>query len=564
MKNKKYSFRFLVAWQIILLVAIYMNPAISAENHIEGYYEQRQGGTLTIGVLIEPDVLDPHYTSTFGTVRILNNIYNGILKLDYRDKRLYFEPDLAESWERLDDLTYIFRLRKNVKFHDGRTFTAADVIYSINRVRDEKTKSPHAWKLSLLKSIEAKDDYTILMKFSEPYPFLRVALTGSTGRAGTIVDKDWIERLGMKARFHPMGTGPFKFIEYKENDHITLERNPDYFEHDSDGKQLPYLDKVIWKILPDPAVAISALKAGQVDGLDFVPYQFVQSLKADPKFTLYSTPGGNWTHLTFNLRKPPFDDKFLRQAISYAIDRDAIVRQVYFGEAVVAHGPISPPMSDFYDADYESGNNGQYYNLDKAKELIAKSKYPNGVEAEFLVRNDGEWPQMGVAIQEQLKKIGVTLNIKLVDVASFNQRWKASDFSVFTWHWEADLDPDETLYPELHTNERWNLGGYSNTEFDTLVTNARKTNDINVRRENYRKAQDILAEDVPVAVLTHKNEHKIFASKVKGFVQIPADLMDLHRVWIAKTVEPEQGTDNAEQFIQFKEKIIKTFADLWK
>jgi peptide/nickel transport system substrate-binding protein len=496
----------------------------------------KRGGTIKIGIFQNIDTLDAHNTTFITACGIHNNIYNGLLRIVSTDgKSVDFKPELAREWEIQGDRTHVFRLHKGVTFHNGDPCTSADVKWNLERVKDKAQSPIHAWKLELLESIETPDPQTIKLSFSKPYPFLRVALTGSTGRAGTILSPRAVKEKGKAYGRSPVGTGPFKFVEWKEGDFISLERFPNYWETDQAGGKLPYLDKVLLKFIIEPSTLVAALKTGEVDGLNNVAPQFVADLRKDPKLNAMSAVGGNWRCLHMNMAKEPFTDKNLRKAIAFAIDRKEILSRVEFDEGIIAHGPISPPMGGFYDAAYETGKNGQYFDLEQAKQFMKQSKYASGAEVLLLSGNAGTVPRQAEVIQAQLAKIGIKVNIELADAPTFRRRWlQERQWDLVQIQWDADLDPDETLYPELHSTEAWNAGKWVNKEFDKMVEGARSENDFKKRKRYYEEAVRLIIEDAPVAILLHLNEQKVFHKYVKGFQMIPAGLIDMHRVWLDK------------------------------
>jgi len=372
----------------------------------------------------------------------------------------------------------------------------------------------------------------VKLHFSKPYPFLRVALTGSTGRAGTIVSVKAAKEKGKAYGRNPVGTGPFKFVEWKESDYILLEKNPNYWDA-QDGQKLPYLDKLLIKFIIEPSTLVAAVKTGEVDGVNNVAPQFVAELRKDPNLNVFTAVGGNWRCMHFNLAKEPFTDTALRKAVAFAIDRKEIVDKVEFGEAIVAHGPISPPMGAFYDAAFETGKNGQYFDLEQAKALMKQSKHAGGVDVSLLVGNAGTAPRQAEVVQAQLAKIGVRVKIEIADAPTFRRRWlQEKQWDLVQLQWDADLDPDETLYPELHSSEAWNAGKWNNKSFDTAVEGARAEADFKKRKKYYDDAVRAILQDAPVAIVLHANEQKVFAKRVKGFHMIPAGLIDMHAVWL--------------------------------
>jgi peptide/nickel transport system substrate-binding protein len=495
----------------------------------------KYGGTIKIGSFQNIDTLDPHQTTFISACAIHNNIYNGLLKITSPDgKGVEFKPELAREWEIQGDRIHVFRLNKGVTFHDGQPCTAAEVKASLERVKDKAQSPIHAWKLELLEHIETPDSQTVKLHFAKPYPFLRVALTGSTGRAGTIVSVKAAKEKGKAFGRNPVGTGPFKFVEWKEGDYILLEKNPNYWESDG-GNKLPYLDKVMIKFIIEPSTLVAAVKTGEVDGINSVSPQFVSDLRRDPKLNVLTAVGGNWRCMHFNLAKEPFSDKALRKAVTFALDRKEIVDRVEFGEAIVAHGPISPPMGSFYDPAFETGKNGQYFDLEQAKALMKQSKHASGVDVTLLSNNSGTAPRQCEVMQAQLAKIGVRVKIELADSPTFRRRWlQERQWDLVQLQWDADLDPDETLYPELHSSEAWNAGKWVNKDFDRAVESARAEADNKKRKKFYDDAVKAIVEDAPVAIVLHANEQKIFAKHVKDFQMVPAGLHDMHRVWLDK------------------------------
>jgi len=495
----------------------------------------KYGGTIKIGSFSNIDTLDAHNTTSIVACSIHNNIYNGLLKIVSSDgKSVDFQPQLAREWEIQGDRVHVFRLHKGVTFHNGDPLTAADIKWNLERVKDKQQAPIHAWKLELLEAIETPDSHTVKLSFSKPYPFLRVAFTGSTGRAATILSPRAVKERGKAYGRNPVGTGPFKFVEWKEADYILLEKNPSYWETDAAGGKLPYLDKVLIKIIIEPSTLVAALKTGEVDLINNVVPQFVGDLRKDPKLTALSAVGGNWRTIHFNLAKEPFNDKALRKAVTFAIDRKEILDRVEFGEGIVAHGPISPPMGGFYDPAFETGRNGQYFDLEQAKTWMKQAKY-DGREVLYLSGNAGTLPRQAEVIQAQLAKIGIKVKIELADFPTFRRRWfQERQWDLVQVQWDADLDPDETLYPELHSGETWNAGKWVNKDFDLAVELARAEADFKKRKKYYEDSVRAILEDAPVTILLHVNEQKIFHKYVKGFQMIPAGLIDMHRVWLDK------------------------------
>ena len=493
----------------------------------------KKGGTLTLAWLDAIDTLDPHFTASAGSIKVINNVFNGLLKVDFDGTKVSFAPDLSEKWDMVDEKTHVFKLRPGVKFHNGDPCNAEAVKWSLERVKDPEAKSPHAWKLEQLAGIDLVDDLTLRLRFKKPFAFLPVALTGSTGRAGTIVSRRAAEALGKGFGRAPVGTGPFKLASWKENDSIELVRNPDYFE-----AGLPHLDKVVIKLIKEPSAGVAAMMSGQVDGMSVCPFQFIPQLRKNTNLTVYGQVEGNYSFVAMNNKRAPFNDMALRQAVAFAIDRKVIVEQSYFGEAIPAYTCISPPMTNFYDPNIAKSGRGQTFDLARAKAFRAKAKDQGEIQPTYIVTegftgSGGLGTRNAQLITPMLAQIGIKPKIELVDRAVWVQRRNAGDFDMYDEAWVADLDPDETITPEWSTGRPWNFVGYSNPVFDKAAAGAAETFDLAVRRKLYIEAEDALLADAPLAVLAHMKVFKIMSKKVQGFEYIPADLLNLHTVSLA-------------------------------
>jgi peptide/nickel transport system substrate-binding protein len=495
----------------------------------------RRGGELRVAWLDEVDTLDPHFTSSLGAIKIHENLYNGLLKVEFDSRRVSFVPDLVEKWLMPDPVTHILTLRRGVRFHDGEECTAEVVRWNQERLRDPKVNSPHGWKLAYLDRIEIIGRYQLKITFAKPYQFLFVAWTGSTGRAGTIVSPKAVATYGADYGRHPVGTGPFRLADWTGNSRIVLERNPQYFEQGADGRPLPYLDRVDIRLVRDSATALASLLAGDVHAMDLVPFELLPTLEQRPEIQLSGGVEGNYTYIGMNTRRPPFDDPALRRAVAFAIDRAPLLAGAYFGGAIQACSAISPPMTFFYNPDQCAARRGQYFDLDKARAFRAESRHHGTVDVEWMVvegmtGSGGVGPRVAKIVAPMLEKIGIRVSMRTYDEATWRRKRGAGDFQLYDEGWVADLDPDETLYPEWVTGRPWNYVGYSNPEFDRLVSDAQFESNVSRRKALYDKADRVLAADAPCAFIGHFKVFKAFTQAVKGFRYIPVDSMRFHTV----------------------------------
>ncbi len=351
-----------------------------------------------------------------------------------------FVPDLATSWKQNNATTWTFTLVDNATFHNGDPFTADDVVYTFNRILDPKTASAYAGLYSQVDSITAKNPTTVVFKLKGPFgPFLT-----NLAANGEIVDQKAIES-GDPAR-EPVGTGPFKFVEWVQGDHITLERNDNYFK---DGK--PHLDTITFKFLANDQSRIDALSAGEIDWADAVPLQQVPTLSEDPRFTyVTSATAGIPDFLAMNTTVAPFDDVRVRQAFALAIDRSEVTSVAYLGTG--EDGLIEVPTgSSWYDT---TGIFAADRNVDEAKKLLAAAGYAEGLKVEYLGLS--QYPELlktGQVIRDQLKEIGVDMSIKAVDVSVWYEQFSSEELPAHQCLPGADHRPGQLLLPRAQV--RW-------------------------------------------------------------------------------------------------------------
>src|SRR5437588_1491788 len=329
--------------------------------------QPKPGGTLTIGTNQDAVGFDPHLSNATATFRILENVYNGLLKVN---AKLEVQPDLAESYTVDSPTQYTFHLRKGVKFHSGRELKAADVKYSIERIKNPDNKSPRASNFATVDSIDTPDDYTVVIKLKSPYSPLLAILAD---RTTAIVAKETVDANGGKLDKVENGTGPFKLSEYVPNTRTVLEKFPDYFV-----KGEPLLDKVVYQPIPDDTARSTALRTGAVDIIEYAPPKDLPLFKADPKLVVAGEGNNNVRYLAFNTTVKPFDNKKVRQAIAWAVDRKAVLdAAVNSAGTELTAGPFLPSywpalQQPIYTRD-----------LNKAKQLLAEAGYPNGLKAKL-------------------------------------------------------------------------------------------------------------------------------------------------------------------------------------
>jgi len=324
------------------------------------------------------------------------------------------------------------------------------------------------------------------------------------------------------------GTGAFKFVEWVNNDHLTLERNPNYWKKDAGGNQLPYLDKVIFRPITDSTVLLTNLKTGDLDAAYTIPPKDVASTKSSSELVLRDAPGLSFDAFEFNTKAPPFDKKELRQAVAEAIDREQISKTVYFGTEQVGYGPI-PPSSWAFDPTLKPYTGS----VDKAKQYLAAGGQPNGFTFDYkLGGGNPVGLQLLQLVKDQLAKAGITLNITQLEAAKIRADATAGDFQGTGYGWSGRIDPDGNIYNQLHTGGGLADTKYSNPQVDDLLDKTRAASDQAQRKELFQQAQKLIVDDAPMAWWGFAPAYLITRPNVQG-MQIYADyIMRFDVAWL--------------------------------
>jgi len=509
---------------MILLVAALVAGGIvpSAAQTAGPHY----GGTLRAGMQTDPVGLDPHLTTATATRNMMENVYDTLVMVDSQGR---YVPGLAESWTTSEDgLTWTFRIRGGVKFHNGRALTADDVAYSINRIRDPSTKSPRSGDFAEVDSITASGPSTVVIKLKRPFSPLLAKLSLSTN---VIVPKEVVERDGDLNR-NPTGTGPFRFVGYTPQQRLTLVRSGDYWERDSSGRRLPYLDRIEFVFLPDAVARATALRAGSVDWIEYVPSSEVKALRADPNIQVVGGLSANFRSLYINNQVAPFSNVKVRQAMAYAIDKKEIVDTALFEVGgIVATGTAIPPGNFF------AYTRSPYtrVDLDRAKRLLAEAGQPSGFEAELYVTSTYDFLRTPAEIiQAQLAKIGIRLKITAADWSVYLPTVFQKRYALTILGTSGQSDPDDFLYGNFHSKGGLNLVNYSDPQFDRLLEQGRAASREAERKRLYDQAQARLLETVPMVFIYHSTQYEAVRRNVRGFEHWPnTSYLGLRRTWIA-------------------------------
>jgi peptide/nickel transport system substrate-binding protein len=454
-------------------------------------------GNLVAAIAGEPDQLDPHKTTAYFSFEVLENVFDTLVE---PDANLQMRPALAESWQvSPDQLTWTFRLRRGVTFHDGTPFTADDVVYSYRRIIDEKLANVD--KFSNVTDVSAPDPATVVIRVKQPTPNLLTNIGGFKGMA--IVERRNVES-GQIAR-HPVGTGPFAFVSQKSGDSITLRANPTYWGG------APKVSGVTFRFISEPSTALSALQAGEVDWTDSVPPQRVAQLRDDDSLHLSVTPSNDYWYLALNESRDPWKDPRVRQAIAYGIDRDAIVAATSYGTS--AKNQLAIPQGNPWFTPYDTYR----YDIEKAKSLLAEAgAAPKTLD--MLVTS--EYPETVTAAQiiaDNLAPLGITVDIRTVDFATWLDEQNSGHFDMLMMGWLGNIDPDDFYYAQHHTDGTSNAQKFSDPDVDRLLDAGRVEVDQTKRKDDYARAATIIADKVSYIYLYNPSVIQAWNTGLSGY-----------------------------------------------
>jgi peptide/nickel transport system substrate-binding protein len=459
--------------------------------------------------------LSPIETNDSASSRVIEQIYETLFTRN--PQTMEVEPKLAESYENPDNKTWVIHLQEGVTFHDGTPFNAESVKYTFDKFRDPETAAPRASLLEPIESVEVQDEYTVVIKTKYPYGAMLAALS-HTNASIVSPTADKAGELNQK----PVGTGPFKFVEWVQGDHITLEGNKDYW------KGAPKLEKVTLKVVPEVNTAVSMLQTGEVQFIDNLQAELLPRLEAIDSVELVKKEGTRVSYLGFNMTKAPSNELAFRQAVAYALDREAYIKQLK-GLGVKSNSVIGPKVFGYDKSAEEAGYN---YDLEKAKQIIEENGYA-GTKVQMLVANTPVYVKMSEIVQAQLKEVGIDAEIELLEWGTFLDVSAQGKFDLTFLGWSnSTADGSELLYPNLHSD---NIGasnrvGFSNSEFDKLVDESRTNVEQEVRKQKLDEANKLAVKEAPWVVMSHGLVAAAIDKSVKGFTVDPTGQWSLYKV----------------------------------
>jgi peptide/nickel transport system substrate-binding protein len=484
-----------------------------------------RGGQLIVGQSPDPVMLTSALTVA-GPVQVVSGkIFDGLLSYD---DKLNPRPQLAQSWSvSSDGLTYTFKLRPGVTWHDGKPFTSADVAFSVLEIW-KKFHSRGRATFANVTAVETPDPMTAIWRLSKPAPYILSALASVESQ---VLPKHLYEGTDVLTNPHnvaPVGTGPFKFQEWKRGQYLALTRNPNYWD-----KGKPYLDRVIFRILPDAGSAATALETGEIQlvSATSLAYSDLGRLSRLPNVTLFRRNGNYTAGVTgfeFNLDKPYFKDVRVRRAFAHAIDRDALLRTVWFGYGKVATGPVPPSLTQFYTT---TDVPAYPFNPELAKQLLDQAGFkPNAAGVRLSITHDpapvgDAYFRSAEFIRDALGKVGVSVQIRHQDFAGFLRRvYTERDFD--TIQFPANASPDPAIGAQrLYWSKNFQKGvafsngsHYDSPQADHLLETAQAEVDPAKRRALYAAFQKLAMTDLPRIPLISLDEVVLATKQAHDYI----------------------------------------------
>lgn len=524
--NKSLLVSLLLLVGLILAACSGSNEDAGADNDADVEEGEGSGGTLVFGRGGDSTSLDPSRTTEGETFKVTKNIFETLL--EFEDEGTAVEPGLAKEWDVSDDgLEYTFELEEGITFHDGTDFNADAVVANFERWADgDEEMFPYYSTMfggfgdddeHVIESVEAAEDYTVEITLKRPQaPFLKnIAMDMFAISSPAAIEEHGDDDY----ESNPVGTGPFKFVEWKRNDSITIEKNEDYWQ-----EGLPKLDKVVFESIPDNAARLNALTAGEIDLADGINPSDGEQIEGNADLQLFERPSMNVGYLGLTVTREPFDKKEVRQAMNHAINKEEIIDAFFEGRADIAVNPI-PESIEGYNEDIE----GYDYDPEKAKELLKEAGLEDGFDMELWAMPvprpympDGE--KVAEVIQKNLADVGITAEIVTHEWATYLELAEKGDADAFMLGWTGDNgDADNFIYALLDED---NIGSnnytyFKNDEMHDLLIDAQTEVDEEKRIEMYKESQEIINEEAPWVPIAHSTPLLGGASDITGFLPHP-------------------------------------------
>ncbi len=488
--------------------------------------EGQPGGTLNFGLLRDPIAFDPHIAYGASSSSLQGNIYDSLVRYDIKGTIV---PKLAKSWEVQENGTvYNFVLQQGVTFHDGTPFTAADVVYTFDRIRDPNTTANLKTQMANLDTYTAVDDHTVKVTLKQPYAVLMAILASEWAY---IVSKVW-GTAGNDFKKKENGSGPFKLDTFEPQVKYTLVKNDKYWVPNR-----PYMDKIVETVIADDTARVNAFKTGSINFIEYLPWQNMDELGKDPKYELYK--GFDTFNLVrLNPNKPPLDKPEVRQALNYAIDRKAVIDVAFGGQGVPITVGLIPPGSFWYN---QSLDGHWTYDKNKALSLLQQAGLkPSDIKLDFAVATISVHMDTAQAVAQQLQQLGMTVTIQQQDVPTLTKRRTTGEYQMM-----QDGLGEPWSDPDMYTTY-FGKGGasyaagvnFDDPQLDDLLAKGRQETDTTKRKAIYTQVEQRLFDLAPFIFILWRPQAEASVAALQGYVHIPGVGLGSERymqdVWFKK------------------------------
>lgn len=478
--------------------------------------ESAEGGDLVLAVHSDASSLDPAGSNDVPSSAVQANIYETLVN---RDEDNNIIEGLATDWKSVDDNTYEFTLREDVKFHDGEPFTADAVKANLERILDPEIASPRYFLFEMISDIEVIDEHTVRITTEYPFAPLLAHLSHNGGAMASpksieadyaaMEDEDNPKDPGAVISENPVGTGYFKFDSWKPGDEIKLVKNDDYW-----GDKV-HVDSVTFKVVPESATRNADLERGFVHMTDPVQPIEVAEINSGDFATVLQKPSSSLSYIGFNTEKEPFDNPKVRQAISMMINKDEIITGVYEGFGIPAKGPLAPGIFGFND-DAEPLS----YNVEEAKKLMEEAGYADGFKTSVWTNDNPQRVDMAIILQNSLKELSIDVEIEQMEFGTYLEKTAEGLHDMFILGWSNPTgDADYGMYALFHSSQKGDPGNrsfYENAEVDELLDEGRRETDPDARIALYNKVQEHLIEDAPMVYIHHQEYLLGISNNIEG------------------------------------------------
>ncbi|NYD43253.1 ABC transporter substrate-binding protein [Nocardioides panaciterrulae] len=493
----------------------------------------QDGGTLTMALSAEPDMLDPTLSRSLYSRYVFSTMCEKLYDVN-QDAEIV--PQLATDLPKTSDggKTVTIPLRTDAVFSDGTKMDSAAVKTTLERDLTNP-QSGRVSELGPISSIETPDASTVVVHFKEPFTPFTAALAD---RAGMVMSPAALKKYGDNFASHPSCVGPFKFSKRVPQNSIEVVRDPNYYDADK-----VHLDKIVWRILSDSGIRAANLRSGDVKVADTISPQDVGELSNDPSLSILQSQSLGYQGVTFNvgnvdgvgtppkpIDRPDAKDARVRQAFEYAIDRQGLVKAVFNNQYDVACSPISPASPYSSDAAQQC----RPHDPEKAKQLLKEAGVSLPYKVTMLESNTPDSLRLAQALQSMVKDGGFDLKIQPVEYSSLLDQQDRGDFELLQLGWSGRVDPDANITPFVGTGGSLNVSGYSNPELDKLLDQARQAGDVSTRQDLYGQAVKVMSEDDPIVYLYRQRNITGVSNDVKGVQVFPDGVVRLAFAGLAK------------------------------